>query len=231
MPTLSQKLLKTQGVARPLEWNIYKTEHELAASLDRELRRAPAPALGLAILLSKEGVLEALALATPKRVFVLYPRGNSVKRSSKEMSERVTTDAFASFLFGQKRPVVGFGMARMAMHVRQGVSAHVRAVDLSNMSSKSSPGEFVKSLLDHTADTFAVDTLWDAFPPELHNDPRRLEYLCLRAWLSARFGYLLYCSFIKNFLTQNSFYQSGRTSQGCRCHERQYCLGYGPIIE
>lgn len=184
MPTLSQRLLRSQGVPRSLEWNIYKSEHELAASLDRELRRVPA--LGLAILVSTEGVLEALALATPRRVFVFYPRGDAVKRSSREMAERVGTDAFAALLGGQKRPVVGFGMARMAMHVRNGVSAHVRGVDLSCMSSRSSPGEFVKSLLDQNSDTFAVDTLWDAVPPELYNDPRRLENLCLRAWISAR---------------------------------------------
>lgn len=193
MPTLSQRLLRSQGVPRSLEWNIYKSEHELAASLDRELRRVPAPALGLAILVSTEGVLEALALATPRRVFVFYPRGDAVKRSSREMAERVGTDAFAALLGGQKRPVVGFGMARMAMHVRNGVSAHVRGVDLSCMSSKSSPGEFVKSLLDQSSDTFAVDTLWDAVPPELYNDPRRLENLCLRAWISARYRHCSLC--------------------------------------
>ena len=186
MPTLSQNLVKTQGVFRSLEWNIYKTEHDLAASLDRELHRVPSPVLGLAISLSSEGTLEALALATPRRVFVLYFRGHAVKRSSREMSERAGTDAFAAFLSGQKKPVLGFGMARLAMHVRHGVSAHVRGIDLSSMSPKNSPGEFVKSLLDQTADQFAIDTLWDAFPAELQNDPRRLEFLCLRAWLSAR---------------------------------------------
>ncbi|KAI5120000.1 hypothetical protein M0805_008461 [Coniferiporia weirii] len=191
MDPFPQTVVNAPGVPSTLRPSLYRSAGDLSKDLNSLIARRgrEGSVLGISILLTAdESLLEAVAFATDDDIFVLYPRAAAIQRNKKEVS--TDADALLSLLYGQGTSLVGFGMARIAIHIRKGLNTHMRGIELSEAvmtkDRKLSPGTFVRNYVDHNANTFAVDTVWDALPAELKDDPKRLEYLCLRAWVSAR---------------------------------------------
>lgn len=205
MAILTQDIVNGLDIPRKLEWHVYKATTDLTSAIERQLQhpRSPRCLIGISVLLSSDAELEAIGFSIADRVFVYYPRvaGLAARKGSSS-----GVDAFASLLNSQNGCLVGFGMTRTAMHIRHAVNTHVRGMDLLSVltgKKNMSPGELVRDTIDPSLDPFVVNTLWDAFPAELENDPRRLEFLCMRAWLAARSLKSIYLKALSNDAIQS----------------------------
>ena len=146
--------------------------------------------MGVSVLLSEgTALLEAIAIATSSdKIYIFRPRSSRKLKSKPDPA--ATADAIAPLLRGERTILVGFGIARIAMHVRHGLNVHVRGVEVTDTSSpddrKLSPGAFMKKYVYAEANTFAIDTLWDAVPSNLENEGSNLQHVALRAWLTMK---------------------------------------------
>lgn len=131
--------------------------------------------IGVAVTQSEHGVLQHLVLSTSEHIVAISLDGNSRELSTANQS-------FRSLLREDQDVVmVGFDMARLAIHIHRRLGFQVRGVDLSTLCSGStnspwSPSKMVARKLYNGVDTFAVDGLW-------HADD--LRDACLRAWISS----------------------------------------------
>ncbi|KAH8115120.1 hypothetical protein DFH11DRAFT_1591562 [Phellopilus nigrolimitatus] len=181
MSTLAQAYLKGSTIPTTLDWSLFSTPAELATALE-ELSTGPSNTrvIGLATHVTKDGILEFIALAVDNKVFVMYtPPGKKLK----ERASRI--DCLERIFGGRMGRIVGFGIVRLAMSIKQAMGYDVRGFDLPPGSTKS-PGLSAYKLFGHPSNAFTIDNLWDYQPAELEADNRRVKYLCFRAWISLR---------------------------------------------
>lgn len=192
MEPFEQHLVGTSCAPNTLSPALFRSPKDFSASVFRAINGVPnpPPVLGVAILLTIEGaLLEALAISTPtNEVFILRTRNCSLIGETR--SPASGDDDLARLLRGRRAQLVGFGMARIAMHVRHELNSHVRGLEITEAATPKernlSPGAFVNKYVDPKANSFDVDTLWDALPYNSGAGSSRLENLAMRAWLTAR---------------------------------------------
>ncbi|KAL5478689.1 hypothetical protein ACEPAI_1966 [Sanghuangporus weigelae] len=189
MEPFEQSLVNAHDAPKFLRPAFFRSSKDFSAAVLSVIDRVPdlPPILGVAILLAVDDTsLEALAVSTTSdKIFILHTR-NSPLLGGISLSE----PGIDALLRGKEALLVGFGMARIAMHIRHGVNSHVRGLEVTEAATPKemnlSPGAFVKNYVDPDANTFGVDTLWDALPCESGIDYNRLESLAFRAWLTSR---------------------------------------------
>lgn len=90
--------------------------------------------------------------------------------------------------------LVGYGMAQIALHLRRTLKRNVRGLEVQDISTAPRgrnagsflPSELAKELLDPEARETDIDGLWHRAPSELEDDIKRINDLCLRAWLTMK---------------------------------------------
>lgn len=123
--------------------------------------------------------MEHLALATPTMVFVI------LVDSDGHRGLLPSDQAFEDLLSGATGiTLVGFGMARLALHVHHRLMLRIRGVDLSTVCSPSTrnawrPSKLASKKLYQDVNAIEVDDLWDGPCEEVG-----VKRLCLRAWIS-----------------------------------------------
>ncbi|KAI0628445.1 P-loop containing nucleoside triphosphate hydrolase protein [Trametes polyzona] len=138
---------------------------------------AEVTALGVSLRLCKEGLIEAIALATPTLIVQITIHPGHRRLGSKAASALLT-----KVFNNPDRPLAGFGVARTVILLRHQFNVDSRAIDLAILFSDlveqglPFPGNVARDLLHSQARHFAINDLWYG------GDNRRL---CLRAWLSA----------------------------------------------
>ena len=132
-----------------------------------------ASVLGVSLSLSPDASIDTIAFSTTTDVFYLTLRGSALASNH---SNRALTRLFT----GKSCPLVGFGMARLAMQLYRQFGVPVEGVDLSTLfTSTDAPwtaAEFVTKRVDPDAPTRRIHALW------CHNEVRDVYS---RAWLSA----------------------------------------------
>lgn len=152
--------------------------------------------VGTSLLLGHEdGILEAFAVAfADGRCFALRPQHSMPRKPG-------TGDTLATSLdFGGNISLLAFGAARLAMHIRYGLSWQLQMLEIDDVESfdnnlfterDRTPSGFVKKLLvkkllDPEVRAFEIDELWDKNPRHQEGETARFRDLALRAWLTAR---------------------------------------------
>ncbi|KAI0915361.1 hypothetical protein AcV5_003854 [Taiwanofungus camphoratus] len=131
--------------------------------------------LGMAIQLSKEGTIDAVAFATESRIFLV------VVDSHVATSTRPKCAGFAAVFANAACPLAGFGMARLALHIHRDLGYHSQAVELGTLFSVStrkpwSPSRVVSERIYPDVNRHAIHALFYG-----HNE----RDTCMRAWISA----------------------------------------------
>ncbi|KAL5510973.1 hypothetical protein ACEPAG_3692 [Sanghuangporus baumii] len=189
MEPFRQSLVDAYDAPEFLRPAFFTSSKDFSAAVLGIIDRIPdrSPILGVAILLAVDDAsLEALAISTTsEKIFILHTR-NSPLLGGISLSE----PGIGALLRGKEALLVGFDMARIAMHIRHGVNTHVRGLEITEAAPPKernlSPGAFVKNYVDPGANAFDIDTLWDAFPCESGTDYNRLQSLAFRSWLTSR---------------------------------------------
>ena len=207
MDRISQVLIKSPDVASILRVTYCKSEEELSTSIISSLpsKSKKRVYLGVAILLTPTtGLLEAIAFATPADEIFVFKVTRRWKLSNilDVLSSSPRTSALSDILLSRNAVLTGLPMARIIMHIRNGLKLHVRGLDLAElmlgMGETSSPGALVAKLWPESeVDTFAIDTIWDAVPSDSISESRSFDLLCLRAWVTTKCVLLL--SFISSY--------------------------------
>lgn len=183
-----QVLLPGYRQTRGLKSTFARTANELTLELKAMVssNSKVVKVVGISILLTVDGQLEAVALAAQDKIVVFYPR--NVKESKHSIEG---CSAFTSLLTDHDHGswLVSFGMTRVAFHIRGNLKVHVRGVEIADAflleDRTLSPGAIIKDHIDPCADSFMVNRVWDPVTEETKDDPERLQNLCLRAWLAA----------------------------------------------
>ena len=192
MEPFEQSLVNTSDAPNTLRPVIFRSPKDFSASVFRAIGRVSSstPIVGVAISLTVEdALLESLAISTSTdEIFILRTRNSSLVMETR--SPASGDDDLACLLRGQGAQLIGFGMARIAMHVRHALNSHVRGLEITEAATPKernlSPGAFVKKYVDPTVNSFDVDTLWDALPSNSGIGYSGLEDLAKRAWLTSR---------------------------------------------
>jgi len=122
--------------------------------------------IGISYHITETGNPDFICLASLTHAFVISV-GPGMRAGSK---------TFAALL--QSR-LVGFGMARIAIQVRQATGLQVAGIDLSSLSNSWelwSPSKFIAERVDTKVDRFAVARLWMGYEE---------RDIVLQAWLTA----------------------------------------------
>lgn len=97
------------------------------------------------------------------------------------------TSVLDGLLSNEATPLVGFGMARLAMHLRAGLNLNVVGVDIPTLfpdrNAATSPGFCVRTIRSN-ADGFKVDQLWSSVHISDDVSDNDWNYLSMRAWIS-----------------------------------------------
>jgi len=130
---------------------------------------ADADTIGISYHISETGNPDFICLASLTHAFIISvgPR------------MRTGTKSFATLL---RSCLVGFGMARIAIQVRQATGLQVKGIDLSSLSNSWepwSPSRFIAERVDTKIDRFAVARLW------MGNENSAEKDIVLQAWLAA----------------------------------------------
>ncbi|KAI5119293.1 hypothetical protein M0805_008208 [Coniferiporia weirii] len=191
MPTLAQKYLKGQDVPDVLEYHLLSDPAELARSIQGlydEL--SPARVIGLAVHFTQTGTMEYVSLAVDGVVFVLSTKAE--KATSRKAAP--VPHPLQAVLEGRNGKIIGVGMARLAMYIKHHLGFHTRGFELFDIlphgkeegdSDMASPGCAAKHLFP-SSDSFIVDNLWDFSFEDVEDEAIVIEYLCFRAWITAR---------------------------------------------
>lgn len=188
MNAFSQVLISGHEIPRDLRPTLVKSYRELSIELKAVLSSEAGiiKAVGISILLTVEGDVEAMAFATEdNKIVVFFPRpseDNIWKRAKADCS------VLAALLKGQSRgpTLFAFGMTRIALHLRRKLDiGNIKGVELLPYGEwDASPGKLIKEHVDMNAVVFAMNSVWDPTTEDTLHDPIRLQSLCLRAWLS-----------------------------------------------
>jgi hypothetical protein len=181
MNSISQDLILTSDALPTIPVRQFTRRHAGVAA--RLIAGLDALSLGISIKQSASGTVELLALATRNEICLISLQSDS--RSGLLPFD----EPFEKLLRGDSRTIVGFGMARMAVHLFRGLQYRVRGVDLSTLCSGSTrntwrPSKLVVDKLSQAVNQSALDNLWD------RNDMQGIKDVCLRAWISARHAVL-----------------------------------------
>lgn len=180
MDSIQQSLVPTS----PSTITVRHLRCQQAGEVVRRLLDVNPAVVGLSVgRLLPTGVIESIAFATSKEVFLLKLETGGSKKSP------LSTLDLSGIL--DKFNLAAFNMAQVALHIFRGSRQHVRGVDLSTLLSSSTkkpwqPSRFVTQLLCPEARKAEIDRLWDS-DPECGS-----REVCLRAWLSARQASRLY---------------------------------------
>ncbi len=188
MPTLLQKAISGGD---SLEWQLYADVHEFIQQLDDFVGKASkAPFIAVGMHLCADGTLDAIAFSANDYTVVLncpvpFPTAALRKKS------QLQNEPLSRLLNGEHGRLAGFGMTRLAMHIKKAFGVHVKGFDISSsISSKSSsPGQLLRDFVDYNADSHSLDMLWDTSPADQDDNPKRFTSLVLRAWLSAKYAF------------------------------------------
>lgn len=135
--------------------------------------------IGIAVKVSSKGIAEQIALATFRLVVTITLEPNGIPVSDSLFKDLLTGDVLR---YGQDTQLVGFLMARAALQMHHVLNKHVRATDLSSLSSPSNgqlhPPSKVFSRLFHGAQMEQMIRLW--------NGTDDAKTLAMRAWMSAK---------------------------------------------
>ncbi|KAH9925859.1 P-loop containing nucleoside triphosphate hydrolase protein, partial [Epithele typhae] len=127
--------------------------------------------IGVACRLSKRGKLNLIALATPYAIFSLALLFES------DATTYAASD-IASLVGDPARPLVAFGMERIALHIHRRFQTRTVGVDLVTMNGKPrSPAQWAAEVLPSQVLKPRVHELWYT---------ENVECVCLRAWLAAK---------------------------------------------
>jgi hypothetical protein len=134
--------------------------------------------LGLGVSLSRAGEVQHLAVATPKEILVIAAE---VDRSCLLPHDKPFQNLLAS---NTSSTLVGFEMARLAIHLSRDLKTAVCGIDLSTLCTSNTrepwrPSKLVSIKLCPTAKGFEIDSLWFGNAEKDHRE------VCLRAWISA----------------------------------------------
>lgn len=149
-----------------------------------------APVCGVSVRLSKDnGAVDGVAFATCTDVFY-------VKFAYAEQNLSFGKSNLARVLNGSLSVLVGFGMARLALHLHRHHGLHVEGVELSTLFTFAnkkfqSAADFASRRIHPDVDRSRIHALW-------YGD--RIEDACLRAWLSA-----VYVQFSTVFPVTNNY--------------------------
>ncbi|KAH9925856.1 P-loop containing nucleoside triphosphate hydrolase protein, partial [Epithele typhae] len=143
------------------------------------------PAIGVSYRISEEGHVDLLALATPHAVFSIALRQDL---------PRATQIALARLLDDRTRPLAGFSMGRVALHLHRRLGAHVVGVDLGVLLGRgdkpASAAECTRDAVSRGVPMGEVHQLWCEAGE---------RSVCLRAWLSAMIAHTS-CELIRDAL-------------------------------
>lgn len=187
MVALRQTYLTGKGIPKTLDWRLYATHKEVSEALGSlPSTSTPSAIAGLAIHVNK-GNLEFVALAVGNKIFVF-----------KAGAEK---DAImGDFLRDGSRHIVGYDMAQLALYIKATMGYDVRGYNLpipALPKGNEFPGAAVHNLLDTSAKPFDIGQLWDFQPETLEEGNKKIEFLCLRAWISSR------CVVLSQIVAQN----------------------------
>lgn len=157
--------------------------HRLAArqwgSLLEHFSDDASPVCGVSVRLSKDhGGLDGVAFATPTDVF--YANFASAEQDLGKSS-------LARLLDGSLCALVGFGMPRLALHLHRQCGLHVKGVELSTLFTFANKkfqtaADFASRRIHPDVNRSKIHAVW-------YGDD--VEDVCLRAWLSAVYVYIL----------------------------------------
>lgn len=157
--------------------------HRLAArqwgSLLEHFSDDASPVCGVSMRLSKDhGGLDGVAFATPTDVF--YANFASAEQDLGKSS-------LARVLDGSLCVLVGFGMPRLALHLHRQCGLHVKGVELSTLITFANKkfqtaADFASRRIHPDVNRSRIHAVW-------YGDD--VEDVCLRAWLSAVYVYIL----------------------------------------
>ena len=151
-----------------------------------------ASVLGLSIQLSKDGHVDAIALATEDEAFFMLlptsPIGQPRTHASNSSEPRPLD--FFSHIFSQisTTTIVAFSMAKIALLIYGSHGWHTRGADLSTLLISSrerahTPYDVVSGTVDQRVKRSVIDQLW--YPDADDEDYERMRKTCMRAWISA----------------------------------------------
>ena len=143
--------------------------------------------IGISYHISDTGTADFICLASLTHAFILsvHPR---TKSGSRLFAALLQSGVIEDHDISAPSPVIeiclaGFGMARIAVQVRQATEFHVRGVDLSSLHTNTwepwAPSKFIAERVDTKVDRFAVARLW------MGNQDSAERDTVLQAWLAA----------------------------------------------
>ncbi|KAI0697439.1 P-loop containing nucleoside triphosphate hydrolase protein [Cytidiella melzeri] len=158
------------------------------------LRQTSAQFIGVSLHLTEDGRVAALAFATTSEVFhVSLPANAAVAGTNKRAGRSKSTPSTSSIpavtttIHCQlHKTLVGFSMARIALHLFRDQGWHTNGVDLSSLlisplERTLYPSEFVERKVTKSAKRGVIDALW--YPD--NDDEDIIDKVCQRAWISA----------------------------------------------
>ena len=148
-----------------------------AGDATRHLQECNEHCFGVAIRQSDNGFVDSLALATTRQVFVISVEADSSR------GIYLSDQPFRNLLEGGAGILVGFEMAKIALHLRRDLGLNVNGVDLSTLFSPDTrkpwrPSQVLAKALSRSVSIFEVDGLWNS------GAEQGTRTLCLRAWVS-----------------------------------------------
>ena len=148
--------------------------------------------VGIAYHVSETGAADFICLANLTSAFIISfdPKSNSFGRQiSALLCADVDVDGECSATTLQKNVwLVGFGMARIAIQVKQATSLHVMGIDLSTLFSPNTrephrPSRVITEFVDRSVNRFEIEKLWMDMNGSAERDT------VLQAWLAAWYAF------------------------------------------
>ena len=157
--------------------------------------------VGIAYHISETGAADFICLANLTSAFIISFDKKSIpfgKQFSALLCADIDADGEnpATFLQNNVR-LVGFGMARIAIQVKQATSLHVMGIDLSTLFSPNirephRPSRVIAEFVDRSVNRFEIEKLWMDMNGSAERDT------VLQAWLAAWYA-ILFLSISTNF--------------------------------
>lgn len=140
--------------------------------------------IGVSYHISETGKPDFICLASSTHAFTISV-GSEMRTGSKNFAALLRSGGVTSHDISEISPtlcLVGFGMARIAIQVRQATGLQIKGVDLSSLSNSwepLAPSKFIADRVDAKVDRFAVARLWMGDETSAERD------IVLQAWLAA----------------------------------------------
>lgn len=176
---MSYQILE-QDIIPSISPRLYVYSHHIshAGRVAKILRDRNRPTIGISIQLSNRGNLDAIVLSTG-------PYVHYVSCDDEEVDEE--NFFLSKLLNSQFGTIVGFNMARLAIHIYRALGVNSSGVDLSTVHPDCrtrlwNPSELVLRKLYPHVDKHKLDSLWYG-----KNGDTASRDACLRAWISAKY--------------------------------------------